>query len=163
MNVFSPYSLASKEYFCYHPTVKFISDSEEKTRAWAKQLVQGNFSNLSESPLVFTLQGEMGAGKTQFAKGVAEALEIKEIVTSPSYVLIKEYAGYLGNFVHIDCWRTPAISPEELHLDTYLKPENVLVIEWPAPLLDYLRSREDIRLIMLELNDTGGLREINLL
>jgi tRNA threonylcarbamoyladenosine biosynthesis protein TsaE len=102
----------------------------------------------------------MGAGKTQFAKGVAEALEIKQIVNSPTYVLVKEYQGTLGNLIHIDCWRTPKIKPEELNLDGYIKPENVLVIEWPEPLLDNLQNRSDVRLVMLEFADNGGVREI---
>ncbi|HSI20279.1 MAG TPA: tRNA (adenosine(37)-N6)-threonylcarbamoyltransferase complex ATPase subunit type 1 TsaE [Verrucomicrobiae bacterium] len=140
--------------------MKFQSNSEEETKAWAKQLVQAYFSNLSDTALVFTLQGEMGAGKTQFAKGVAEALEIKGIVSSPTYVLTREYQGELGKLVHIDCWRTPTITPEELHLDEYLQPETVTVIEWPAPLVPYLASRTDITLVMLEMGINGGVREI---
>jgi tRNA threonylcarbamoyladenosine biosynthesis protein TsaE len=140
--------------------MRFTSSSEEETKAWAKQLVQAHFSNLADTPLVFTLEGEMGAGKTQFAKGVAEALGVKSVVSSPSYVLTREYEGELGRLVHIDCWRTPEITPEELQLEQYLSPETVLVIEWPAPLVPYLRDHPNVTLVMLKMQVNGGVREI---
>lgn len=140
--------------------MKFESKSEEATKAWARELVEGHFSDLEKQTLVITLQGEMGAGKTQFAKGVAEALGVKRIVASPTYVLAREYPGEHGELVHIDCWRTPKIKPEELQLDSYLKSGTVVVVEWPEPLLDYLTTLKHIVLVKIRLEFDGESRII---
>jgi tRNA threonylcarbamoyladenosine biosynthesis protein TsaE len=95
---------------------------------------------LPEKPVVFALEGEMGAGKTRFAKGVAEALGVQGVVSSPTYTLVKEYEGDKGKLVHMDCWRASEAKPDELGLPEYLQPGIVLVIEWASPLLSYLRQ-----------------------
>jgi L-threonylcarbamoyladenylate synthase len=96
--------------------------------------------SLGQTPLVFALEGPLGAGKTQFAKGVAEALGVTEMVASPTYVLVKEYVGEDVRFVHADLWRLHDVDLNELGLDEYIKPGTILVIEWAAPILDRLRG-----------------------
>lgn len=78
------------------------------------------------------LIGELGSGKTIFAKGVASGLEIKSstAVTSPSFTLINEYHGRLRLF-HIDLYRISR--PEELYdlgLEEIMTPANVVMVEW---------------------------------
>ncbi len=82
----------------------------------------------------------MGAGKTVFVKGVAEGLGVTAVVSSPSYTIIKEYTGSHGRLVHLDCWRTPTLSPEDIHLEEYLVAGTVLAVEWPEPLISFLRG-----------------------
>jgi tRNA threonylcarbamoyladenosine biosynthesis protein TsaE len=135
----------------------FISQSEEQTKMWAAQLAQAYIGR--EKPLVITLEGEMGAGKTQIAKGVAQGMGVEGIIASPTYVLMREYEGKYGKVIHIDCWRTPNIKPEELGFERYMKAGNVVVIEWPEPLLPYL-SELDIFLVKLKLVGDGDTREI---
>ena len=80
---------------------------------------------------VFALIGELGAGKTQWVKGLAAGLGSRAVVTSPTFTLIHEYAGGRMPLYHIDCYRLER--PEELlaiGMDDYLDGRGVLVIEW---------------------------------
>ena len=76
------------------------------------------------------LSGELGAGKTVFAQGVGAGLGVKEMVNSPSYVLMNLYRGRL-EFYHFDFYR---LSEEEelleLGLEEYFYGEGLTLIEW---------------------------------
>jgi len=80
---------------------------------------------------VLALVGDLGAGKTQWVKGLAAGLGSDAPVTSPTFTLIQEYADGQLPLYHIDCYRLEA--PQELlgiGLDEYLDGRGVLVIEW---------------------------------
>jgi L-threonylcarbamoyladenylate synthase len=115
----------------------FHSHSEDDTRRYARDLVKSLLHVLPERPLVLALEGDLGAGKTQFAKGVAEALNVLQPVTSPTYALVKEYEGD-HRLVHADLWRLTEARPEDLMLEEYLRPGTLLAIEWASPVLPYL-------------------------
>src|SRR5271165_4642597 len=79
---------------------------------------------------VLALVGDLGAGKTQWVKGLAAGLGSDAAVTSPTFTLIHEYAGGRLPLYHIDCYRLER--PEELlaiGMDDYLDGCGVLVIE----------------------------------
>lgn len=106
----------------------FISNSEEETKKIATQILK---IHLSSQPLIFALQGELGSGKTRFAKGLGEALGIKSNIPSPTFTLIREYPITSGIFYHLDAWRLE--KGEELldlGFNKMLKPGNVIAIEW---------------------------------
>ena len=69
----------------------FISQSEAETQKLAEKLMNSLKAKLQNKCLIFALQGELGAGKTQFAKGAAKALGITENVKSPTFTLMNEY------------------------------------------------------------------------
>lgn len=108
-----------------------IIDSAKNTfnfaRAFARRLKGGN---------VIGLVGELGAGKTVFAKGLAAGLGVKEEITSPTFVLMKIYKTSGKNDIkllcHIDAYRLKsaaditAIGAEEY----FYRPDTVTVIEW---------------------------------
>jgi len=80
---------------------------------------------------VLALVGDLGAGKTQWVKGLAAGLGSAAPVTSPTFTLIHEYPGARLPLYHIDCYRLEG--PGELlaiGLDDYLDGRGVLVIEW---------------------------------
>jgi tRNA threonylcarbamoyladenosine biosynthesis protein TsaE len=80
---------------------------------------------------VLGLVGDLGAGKTQWVKGLAAGLGSEAVVTSPTFTLIHEYAGGRLPLYHVDCYRLARA--EELvgiGLDDYLDGRGVLVIEW---------------------------------
>jgi tRNA threonylcarbamoyladenosine biosynthesis protein TsaE len=80
---------------------------------------------------VIALAGELGAGKTQFVKGLAEGLGHRDAVTSPTFTLIHEYRGGRLPLYHFDFYR--AVNEDEilrLGFDDYLRNDGVLVIEW---------------------------------
>jgi tRNA threonylcarbamoyladenosine biosynthesis protein TsaE len=85
--------------------------------------------------LVFTLQGELGAGKTTFAQGFASGLGVREKVTSPTFVIIKSYDVPLSEkrLYHIDCYRLE--SAEDFTAlgwqDIVQEANNIVLVEWP--------------------------------
>jgi len=89
---------------------------------------------------VVLLKGELGAGKTLFSKGVADALgfDIDE-VTSPSFTLVNLYRTETIDIYHIDLWRLPerTNAGEAVGIDEILEQENtVILIEWPERMSD---------------------------
>jgi len=80
---------------------------------------------------VLALEGDLGAGKTQFTKGLAEGLGVEADVTSPTFTLIHEYPGGRLPLFHIDLYR---LEDEDevlgIGLDEYLDGDGVTVIEW---------------------------------
>ena len=83
-----------------------------------------------DKPVVVALSGELGAGKTQFTKGIGKQLGVKEIVTSPTYTIINEYK-YNGNtLAHMDTWRLMQDELEKSGLIEHLEAHNIVVIEW---------------------------------
>lgn len=81
---------------------------------------------------VFLLVGELGAGKTYFSKGLARGLGIKEVVTSPTFNIMKLYQGKKLTLCHIDAYRlSSGHDLEMIGLSDYLANEKIItVIEW---------------------------------
>ncbi len=92
--------------------------------------IAAEFLQTLETPVVIALHGNLGAGKTCFAQGLAQAAGVMEPVCSPTYTIISEYQGAVP-FHHIDLYRLGG--PEEaydLGLDEYLETNGITVIEW---------------------------------
>jgi L-threonylcarbamoyladenylate synthase len=82
-------------------------------------------------PVVVALSGELGAGKTQFTKGIGKQLGVEEIVTSPTYTIINEYKYNEGKtLAHMDTWRLMDDELEKSGLIEHLEAHNIVVIEW---------------------------------
>lgn len=124
----------------------YVSKSAEETQKIAKDLLLYHISVLKRKCLIFALEGDLGTGKTQFAKGLAQALQISEPIVSPTFNIIAEYPiSFLSQtsqlssifsllsskFYHLDTWRL--LNPAELNnlgLNEMIKPGNVVAIEW---------------------------------
>ena len=121
----------------------FLSDSPERTQAFAAEYAK----TLSPGDVVL-LDGEMGAGKTAFAKGVALGLGIDEEVTSPTYAYMNDYDGRL---FHYDCYRIESVEQaENLGLADYFYMGGICLVEWSqniAPLLPKTVKRVRIKKI----------------
>jgi tRNA threonylcarbamoyladenosine biosynthesis protein TsaE len=121
----------------------FISKSREETLAFA----EGYASTLRGGDIVL-LDGEMGAGKTVFTKGLAKGLGIEEEVTSPTYAYMNDYDGRL---FHYDCYRIESVEQaERLGLADYFDMGGICIIEWAqniAPLLPKKVKRVSIKKI----------------
>jgi len=118
----------------------FTSKSAEETLSFAKQM-----AGFLRSGMTLPLYGNLGAGKTQFARGIAEGLGIEEPVTSPTFNIIQEYrrpdAGWL---YHLDMYRIP--DPESaltFGIEEYIfNPDGITLIEWPEH-IDTLLTTDD--------------------
>ncbi len=106
--------------------ITIVSENEHKTerigRCFAKT-VPGRC-------LVF-LKGGLGAGKTAFARGVAQGLGVEGNVSSPTFTLVNEYQGKRGVLVHMDLYRLLDHPAEELGLEEYFQRPGICLIEWP--------------------------------
>lgn len=85
---------------------------------------------------VLALEGDIGAGKTFFTKGIAKGLGIKRNVNSPTFTIIKEYVGKLPLY-HMDVYRLEG-SDEDLGFDEYFYGEGITVVEWAGFIVDQL-------------------------
>ena len=83
------------------------------------------------------LKGDLAGGKTTFTKGIGKALNIKQVINSPTFTILKIYKGDLPLY-HIDAYRLEG-NDYDLGLDE-LTDEGIMVVEWPEYYLDYLPS-----------------------
>ena len=98
---------------------------------------------------VIALVGDLGAGKTALTKEIAKILNIKEKITSPTFVLIKEYPIKnkeikFNKLVHVDCYRIKSVHDAvNIGLDEYInEKENLVVIEWADKIMKILPDKK---------------------
>ena len=102
-----------------------VTDSEGATVALGRDLGR----RLSAGTVVL-LEGPLGAGKTAFARGLAEGVGCDgEDVSSTTFTVVQEYSGNL-RFEHVDLYRLTSVEVEDLALDDLLE-ESVMAVEWP--------------------------------
>ena len=109
----------------------YLSGSERATVEFAKKYA----ASLSAGDVVL-LQGDLGAGKTVFCKGLALGLGIKDEIVSPTYAYMNDYSGKL---YHYDCYRlSSGAEAEKLGLTDYFGGKGVCVIECAENIADVL-------------------------
>lgn len=103
-----------------------ISDSPSKTETAGREFASG-----LRAGCVVALVGQLGAGKTQFVKGLVAEIGAPIEVTSPTFTLVHEYIGGRLPVYHFDFFRLEdRESAERLGLDEYLFGDGISVIEW---------------------------------
>jgi len=118
----------------------YTSKSEKETYAIARSLAKE-----AKGGDIFLLSGDLGGGKTTFARGFCNALGIKEIITSPTFVVMKNYVLFpskngISEVAHADCYRVNEI--ESIGLAEYMnRPDVVLLIEWPEMISSFLPQK----------------------
>ncbi len=101
------------------------SRSEEETRSIGRTIGQGALPGV-----VIALKGDLGAGKTVFAQGVAQGAGVQAVVNSPSYVLMNLYHGRVELY-HFDFYRLEGEEDLfELGLEEYFYGEGITLVEW---------------------------------
>ncbi|MBR0439198.1 MAG: tRNA (adenosine(37)-N6)-threonylcarbamoyltransferase complex ATPase subunit type 1 TsaE [Bacilli bacterium] len=124
-----------------------ISNSKEETMNLAKRLAD-KFTNGT----VICLTGDLGAGKTTFVRGLAEGLNIKEIVQSPTFNIMKIYLKGDRPLIHIDAYRLADINTD-IGLDEYIGYETgITVIEWPM-FIENLIPNNSLNVEIINLGD----------
>ena len=80
---------------------------------------------------IYTLEGDLGVGKTVFTQGVADGLGIKEPISSPTFTIIQEYQEGRLPFYHFDVYRIGDVEEmEEIGYDDYFFGDGICLIEW---------------------------------
>lgn len=124
---------------------KITVHSDNETIAIAQNIESEKFPGM-----VICLNGDLGSGKTVFAKGFAHAMGIEEI-TSPTFTIIKEYNGELPLY-HMDVYRIEDTN-EELGIEEYFDKGGVTIIEWANIIKDILpEERLDIKFKIVDEN-----------
>ena len=109
------------------------SKSEKETKELGKKL-----SLAIPKGSVISLRGSLGAGKTVFAKGFAEGLNITEAIVSPTFTLVQEYDGRYKMY-HLDLYRLSGEDEfESMGGEDFLYPDGVTLIEWSEKIEDML-------------------------
>lgn len=108
--------------------MKFESNSVEETIRIGK-----NYAPNLKIGDVVCLEGDLGAGKTHFVKGIASFFDVEaEKVSSPTFTLINEYEGKIPIY-HFDCYRLKTEEEAlEIGIEEYLYGDGISIIEWPS-------------------------------
>ena len=131
--------------------------------AWKRDVVNeqavadlaAEFAAKVKAPLVIYLQGDLGAGKTTFARAYIHALGFKGYVKSPSYGLLETYQAGGQDILHLDLYRIE--DPEELEylaLRDLFTDNTVLMVEWPDRGENYLPEAD----LVLEFGEKDEIR-----
>jgi tRNA threonylcarbamoyladenosine biosynthesis protein TsaE len=125
----------------------FISHSPAETEA-----LGARFGQAAERGLVIALNGDLGAGKTQFVRGLARGLGTPARVHSPTFTLVNEYGGGRLNLFHLDLYRLE--TPEQVlsaGVEDYLTPDGVAVIEWAERIFTGAGPVAGVRQVTIEI------------
>lgn len=124
---------------------EFITHSEQETAQAAAEIA----AQLKAGDIIL-YQGEMGAGKTAFTKGIAKQLGVTEHVTSPTFALVNEYEGRLPLF-HFDLYRID--SYDDLYaigFFDYLDRGGIIAAEWSENIEGLAEELENVITIRIE-------------
>lgn len=133
---------------------KITLRDESETIELAENMESEKFANM-----VICLNGDLGSGKTVFAKGFANALGIDEVITSPTYNIVKEYYSGEIPLFHMDVYR---LDETDVMIDfsEYFVKKGVSIIEWSDMIKDELPDErleinfkiigEDTRLVIIK-------------
>lgn len=132
------------------------SRSEENTQNIGKELWQKYETYIGKRAIVFALEGVMGAGKTQFTKGLARAMGITELVTSPTFSLLETYSLITNHYqlAHFDAWRlTGGAELEALGFLKMIEDHNMVIsIEWADRVSELVKKhREDAVIVWVDI------------
>lgn len=112
----------------------YESNSVEETMAIAEELAKK-----AHSGDIYTLYGDLGVGKTVFAKGFAKGLGVKEPISSPTFTIVQVYYGSKMPFYHFDVYRIGSSEEMfEIGCEDYLYGDGVCLIEWADLIKDIL-------------------------
>ena len=124
----------------------FVSNSAEETMQLGQKVAKA-----ARNGSTFCFSGDLGAGKTTFVRGMAEALNIKSVVQSPTFNIMKIYFDGLKPLIHIDAYRLADVDTD-IGLDEYIGYETGLtVIEWP----DFIKNLIPNNAISINITNLG--------
>jgi tRNA threonylcarbamoyladenosine biosynthesis protein TsaE len=125
----------------------FISHSPAETESLGER-----FGRASRCGLVIALSGDLGAGKTQFVRGLVRGLGCAGRVHSPTFTLVNEYGGGRLKLFHLDLYRLETAEQiVSAGIEEYLNPDGVSVIEWAERIYDLRFTIHDLKTVRIEI------------
>lgn len=135
----------------------FESFSEEETLSFAESI--GKEASKGD---IYCLIGDLGVGKTAFAKGFAKGIDIDEHITSPTFTIVHEYQGRLPLY-HFDVYRiNDEYEMEEIGYEEYFYGEGVCLIEWANIIPDIIPEFANTITIEKDLDQGFDYRKITI-
>ena len=117
--------------------IEFDSETPKDTYEFGKKLAKD-----AKPGQVYTLNGDLGAGKTVFAKGFAAGLGIEDTVSSPTFTILQVYDKGKYPLYHFDVYRIADSSEmDEIGFDEYVFSDGISLIEWADNIEDILPAR----------------------
>jgi tRNA threonylcarbamoyladenosine biosynthesis protein TsaE len=130
------------------PMLDVMSQGPEHTRRLGVRL-----GELMRGGELVLLEGDLGAGKTAFTQGIAEGLQVRQVVSSPTFTLLKEYEGRLPLY-HFDLYRLDdPLEIVDLGFEEYFAGSGICVVEW-ADKAEELWPTEHLRIRFLPVSET---------
>ena len=138
------------------------AETRDLARKLAQQLQRGD---------VLLLWGDLGAGKSEFTRGLAQGLGVTATVTSPSFTILNVYEDGRIPLYHFDWYRLNSVEElYEMGMEEYLGGDGIAVVEWPSQCLEAIpETHLAIRLTPcgetareIEITPMGGFRKITL-
>ncbi len=152
----------------YYTRGKHFTSSPEETKSIAKHFAETLCNRFTDKPLIFIIEGELGAGKTVFVKGIGEYFGLHDIISS-TFVVYYEYdiqKNPWKKFIHFDLYN---IQEDEefshLGIERYLEKGNILCFEWgekAGKIYDALKKKGNVIQVKI-LYEEEGRRILNLL
>lgn len=141
-------------------TIARLTQGARTTSVAETETLAAELASILPAEATLALHGDLGAGKTSFVRGLANAWGIQGPITSPSFNLLNLYKGQ-RTLVHIDAYRFQSPDhAESLLLDDFLTPPYCLAVEWPERFPEYrLRDAWILQLQIVR----KGVHEIRLL
>lgn len=133
-----------------------VAENEKQTIELAKRLTE-----YLKPGMVILLEGDLGAGKTTFTKGIGAGLGINRIIKSPTYTIVREYKDGRIPLYHVDLYRLEEEEVIDLGLDEYFEGEGISVVEWPSVAPDDLPT-ERLEITLLTDSSQPEQRKITL-
>lgn len=146
--LFDHQTLAKSDDNVYNNSMKFTSNNEQETFDFAKR-----YAETLKGGEIITLSGELGTGKTVFAKGLASGLGVEEDVVSPTFTIMNEYESGRLKLYHYDAYRLKSgdEAVETGLADYFGAPDGVCLIEWSENIASALPNKR----IRIEIKYTG--------
>lgn len=102
------------------------------------------------------LDGDLGAGKTTFTKGIGIALGIERVINSPTFTIVKAYSGNEYKLYHMDLYRLDGVG-EDFDLEEYFTNDSICIVEWPYQAFDVIPNKH-MKITIKRIDD--NMREI---
>lgn len=120
-----------------------VSFSEKETREAGRK-----FAEELKPGSIIGLKGNLGAGKTQFVKGICDYFRVQDVVNSPTFMLVNEYKGVNKEeeikIYHFDLYRLKSTAElEVIGFNEYLDSSSIVLIEWPDIAEEFLNYEFD--------------------
>lgn len=111
------------------------------TKDYNETIELGNkIGSLLKKGDVILLDGDLGAGKTTFTKGIGKALGITRVINSPTFTIVKQYRGNDAVLNHLDLYRLDGVG-NDFDIEEYFNDDSICVVEWPTQASELLPTQ----------------------